>query len=444
MTDETAAEPALQEELPAAGSTEQGVTQRSNDNVREQSKETPGLEQDARNNTEGGAKSTAEETIQEEQDDVNQEHGAEEVLQEDNITGRGAQILRNRFSSWREKANETMKNPNLQAVFHQNVAQNLVARPMFAARQAPDSSGQVSSNSSMSSDSSPVETQPRIMASLMTPASVVDTVASGFRGRYSGGTAPPPEPLVLPQRPNMTQSQTALILSSRAATHMQSILDSLDPNEYVMLLGNGMLGVNLKQAYLKNNGVYMDYLVDGSAADLSGVIHVGDNLMKVGDIDVYKRGLILNVPQTIASAKRPVVLVLSTGQQVPEERMNYVDVAVGLMHKFKEEQDNRRDITSLPLNDQGEEQPGDDSRDNRAEDTDSASDTEVDPAVDKVKPEEMSIDVTVASPCFDGPDPMNVSTPPLALTKSVSPYVARRYVHPGSMRYCFHLLSHSQ
>jgi hypothetical protein len=161
--------------------------------------------------------------------------------------------------------------------------------------------------------------------------------------------------------------------------------------------------------------------------------------MKVGDIDVYKRGLILNVPQTIASAKRPVVLVLSTGQQVPEERMNYVDVAVGLMHKFKEEQD-----TSLPLNDQGEEQPGDDSRDNRAEDTDSANGTEMDPAVDKVKPEEMSIDVTVASPCFDGPDPMNVSTPPLALRKLVSPYVARRYVHPGSMRYCFHLLSHSQ
>jgi hypothetical protein len=158
----------------------------------------------------------------------------------------------------------------------------------------------------------------------------------------------------------------------------------------------------------------------------------------VGDIDVYKKGLILNVPQTIASAKRPVVLVLSTGQQIPEERMNYVDVAVGLMHKFKEEKDNRRDIASLPLNDQGEEQPGDD---NSAEDMDSAHGTEMDH--DKVRPEEVSIDVTVASPCFDGPDPMNISTPPLALRKLVSPYVARRYVHPGSMRYCFHLLSHS-
>ena len=430
MTNETVAEPpSLQEELLATDTTEQGLAHPNDDTVQEQSNDTPGLKLDTGKNNEGDATSTAVETTQD-----NQKHGDEEMLPEDNIKGRGAQILRNRFSSWREKANETMKNPNLQAVFQQNVAQNLVARPIFAARQAPDNTGQVSSSSSMSSDSAPVET-PRIMSSV-TPASVVDTVASGFRGRYSGGTAPPPEPLVLPQRQNMTQSQTALIMASRAATHMQSILDSLDPNEYVMLLGNGMLGVNLKQAYLKNNGVYMDYLVGGGAAELSGVIHVGDNLMKVGDIDVYKRGLILNVPQTIASAKRPVVLVLSTGQQVPEERMNYVDVAVGLMHKFKEEQDKRRDIATLPLNDQGEEQPGDD------KDTDSANGVEMDPTDDKVKPEETSIDVTVTSPCFDGPDPMNVSTPPLALRKLVSPYVARRYVHPDSMRYCFHLLSH--
>jgi hypothetical protein len=429
MTNETAAEPpALQEELPANYSNEQDAVQPSNDSVQEQ------LVQEAWNdNIEDEAHDAAK------QDDDG--HGADRAVQEDNAKGLGAKILRNRFSSWREMANETMKNPNLQAVLKTNVAQNITARPMFAARQtnSPASSVQVSISSSISSDSEPadVETRhPRVPAG-MTPSSVVDTVASGFRGRYSGGTAPLPEPLVLPQRQQMMQSQTTLILQSRAATHMQSIIDSLEKDEYVMLLGNGMLGVNLKQAFLKNNGVYMDYLVDGGAAELSGVICVGDSLMKVGDVDVYKKGLILNVPQTIAGAKRPVVLVLSTGQQVPEERMNYVDVAVGMMHKFREEKDKLRDIASLPLNDQGEEQP---SYDNGAKETDPTNGLETDSIVDGTKSEEATIDVAVASPCFRGPDPMNVPLPPLALRKLVLPYVARRYVHACSLRNCFHFV----
>jgi hypothetical protein len=422
MTNETAAEPpALEEELPATTSNEQGAVQSSSESVQQQL-----VEEAWHNNIEDEAQAHEEDGAG---------RGAEGAVQEDNEKGLGAKILRNRFSSWREMANETMKNPNLQAVLKTNVAQNIAARPMFAARQtnSPDNSVQVSSSSSISSDSEPVDVETRHPTVLlgMTPSSVVDTVASGFRGRYSGATAPLPEPFLLPQRQNMTQSQTALILQSRAAVHMQSIIDSLKKDEYVMLLGNGMLGVNLKQAFLKNNGVYIDYLVDGGAAELSGVICVGDSLMKVGDVDVYKKGLIINVPQTIATAKRPVALVLSTGQQVPEERMNYVDVAVGMMHKFKEERDSLRDIASLPLNDQGEEQPG---ADTNANETDPTNGPETDSIVDEIKSEEATIDVAVASPCFRGPDPVNVPLPPLALRKLVSPYVSRRYVHAGSLR----------
>jgi hypothetical protein len=165
---------------------------------------------------------------------------------------------------------------------------------------------------------------------------VADSVATGFRGRYSGRTVvdaikprrakQPPSPLI--------ESQTALILKSRAASHMQSILDHLDSHEYVMLLGPGMFGVNLKQTYLKSHGVYVDYLVKGGAAQKSAVVHVGDLMVKVGDFDVRK-GTILTVPKTIATAKRPVILVLCTGTKTVLDRINYIDVAVAMMHRIR-------------------------------------------------------------------------------------------------------------
>ena len=256
---------------------------------------------------------------------------------------------------------------------------------------------------------------------------MVDTVASGFRGRYSSGGAPatPERNLTVP-RQTMTQSQTALIMQSRAATHMQSILDSLEPHEYVMLLGNGMLGVNLKQTYLKHHGVYMDYLVEGGAASMSGVVSVGDNLVKVGDVHV-RRGLIANVPQTISAAKRPCVLVFSTGQQVSVERMNYVDVAVGMMHHLRGEANSRRDISSLPLKDHGEQEEGEVAA---PEQTESVSDPET-PVVPEEVNENMpgtNINVTVPTPSFDNPNPMQAATPPLAIRELIAPHVAKRYV----------------
>lgn len=349
-----------------------------------------------------------------------------------------ARQFMNRFSSWREKANETLKGNILNTSIPQSLSQfasptnNNTAKSSRTPQHAravvgpkSDSSGPmltsddddgVHSNSSDSisvlSDDLPEEAPQERVA-----ASVVDTVASGFRGRYSTGSAnnTTAASATTPKTKSttvMTQSQTALIMQSRAAMHMQSILDSLQPHEYVMLLGTGMLGVNLKQAYLKNNGVYMDYLVPGGAAELSGVIGVGDTLIKVGDTNVFRKGLILNVPQTIAAAKRPVVLVLSTGQPIPLNRMNYIDVAVGMIHHLKEQKDARRDIASLPLQSHETE-------------TDESAKEDVDPGEDGVTSEEC-IDVTVLPLSLEGRDPMNVSTPPLALRELTEPHVAKR------------------
>jgi hypothetical protein len=99
-----------------------------------------------------------------------------------------------------------------------------------------------------------------------------------------------------------------------------------------MLLGNGMLGVNLKQCYLKQHGVFIDFLVQGGQAKQAkqaAVVKTGDLLVRLGDLDLHK-GTIVEILQTIAKSKRPVVLVLATGTHVPLERMHYVVVNIGV------------------------------------------------------------------------------------------------------------------
>ena len=209
------------------------------------------------------------------------------------------------------------------------------------------SSAEVGLNISASEtkESMPAEASMRAAAAALyvrSAASVItDSVSSGFRGRYVEDSEPTP-----PKKEK--QSQTSKILSSRAAEHMQTIIDSLDDShEYVMLLGQGMLGVNLRQAYLKNRGVYVDFLVEGGAAYNSGVVHAGDVIQKVGNISVAK-GTILNVPKTVADSKRPSVLVFSTGQKVETSKVNYIDLAIAMMHQIKEEE-SKRGVSRMPL-----------------------------------------------------------------------------------------------
>ena len=108
-----------------------------------------------------------------------------------------------------------------------------------------------------------------------------------------------------------------------------------------------MMGVNLKQTYARHGGVYVDYLVPGGAADRSGVVRVGDVMVRVGDTDV-RRGTIVDIPQTIAKSKRPVCVVLEAGAGSGAARdgdsggrvgswMDPVDVAVGMSNRVREE-----------------------------------------------------------------------------------------------------------
>ncbi|CAJ1960097.1 unnamed protein product [Cylindrotheca closterium] len=169
---------------------------------------------------------------------------------------------------------------------------------------------------------------------------VAETVTTNFRGRYNAGKSEEAEEkqeeekvLSHPSR-TLPESQTELILKSRVGEHMQEIIDNLEPHQFAMLLGRGMLGTNLKQCYLKNHGVYVDYLVAGGQAEASRIIRSGDLLVKLGDVDLRKQ-TIVQIPKEIAKSRRPAVLILSQGTPVPVERMNYLDIAVAMMHRAR-------------------------------------------------------------------------------------------------------------
>ena len=321
--------------------------------------------------------------------------------------GPGAQILMNRFSHWRQKANENATVLWQQAKEVQEKAAATNQGPLAVLRQAAagvapnnnnnnnnahgnnsSSSQQKMKNRSLADEESNsrgssvgsseeeeeesegsydddqdgvppastrslpnLPTRDEMRSRVSNLASVArktaENNAGGFIGRYANAATTIPEtpPRTMtgqdgrPLSPHSVakESQTSLILKSRAAGHLQEMLNSLEPYQYVLLLGAGRLAVNLKDPYdSKHQGTYVDFLVRGGAADRSGVVAVGDQVVKVGSQNVTKQ-TILEVPNTIAQAKRPVVLVMTTGVELDVDRINYVDVAVAMMHQIRAE-----------------------------------------------------------------------------------------------------------
>jgi hypothetical protein len=176
----------------------------------------------------------------------------------------------------------------------------------------------------------------------------VGAVRPTFTRSNSGGLLP-----ISPFRQESSaagiRSQTALILQSSAGPHMQTLLASLEPWEHVMLLGPGIMGVNLKDCY--HGGVYVDYCVPNGNAEKSGVVQIGDILVKVGEVNVRKLS-IKEVPGIIAKQPRPTVIVLSRKHLYPEEQeTNPVDKALAtilnIQTRIKDERE--RSIASMPF-----------------------------------------------------------------------------------------------
>jgi hypothetical protein len=168
---------------------------------------------------------------------------------------------------------------------------------------------------------------------------VAESVATNFRGRYDSNTSKSADTQnenAGTEHPSKTlpESQTELILKSRVGEHMQEILDKLEPHQFAMLLGRGMLGVNLKQCYLKNHGVFVDYLVDGGQAKASRIVRSGNLLVTIGETDLRKQ-TIVQIPQEISKVRRPSVLIFAQGTPVALERINYIDIVVAMIHRAR-------------------------------------------------------------------------------------------------------------
>lgn len=176
--------------------------------------------------------------------------------------------------------------------------------------------------------------------------SVVDSVQQNFRGRYTTNTGSPSkqdkhQDKTAPSTPTVASanpSQTARILASPQGPHLQSILTQLPSHHYVLLLGRGRLGVTLQSTFrYLQDGVYVDDLVAKGAAHLSGVVRVGDALIRVGEEKDVRTQTIATVPEEIAVAPRPVPIVISTAGTREEDsldRYSHVDVAVGVLYYY--------------------------------------------------------------------------------------------------------------
>ncbi|GAX19199.1 hypothetical protein FisN_4Lh215 [Fistulifera solaris] len=384
------------------------------------------------------------------------------------------QILINRFSHWGQQAKDTAvatlfrrSNSSPPTVMmnksNSNAAQSSasstiqqsaeVPSPFFAKPTSPDESNvieiveeddQDDATSSRKDTTDDSHYSRRGVTALQWAATnVLDSVQQNttyFRGRYNRENSTQSE---LPPQTESTKpipSQMTRIMSSPHATHMQALMGkNRPPNEFVMLLGRGMLGVNLKQTYLKHQGVYVDYLVHRGSAERSGVIYVGDALLSVGSVDVRKSNIWV-VPQTIASAARPVHLILSTcgiSSEIPIDRITYVDACLGLLHHYRVLDTTVHDVN--PQHDDTSTDSDDDSEDLGTSRGSSHEEEEGDRSTDKME--------LISPTSFDGPGESKIDNTTTGIIEDVQVELLDSIdqflnpgIPPGSLRSC--VLSH--
>jgi hypothetical protein len=158
---------------------------------------------------------------------------------------------------------------------------------------------------------------------------------------------------VEPKRAQIQESQIELMQKSIPGHIIKEHVDSLKPGQYLMLLRPGMLGVNLKQTFLPGHGVYVDYVLPGGNAEKSGVVCVGDGLVKVGDTDVSK-GTIADVPTIIAKTRRPAILVFNEEHRTDIEEMDYLSVAIGAVNRILDDHNSGK--ARIPFDDVSDSQ----------------------------------------------------------------------------------------
>ena len=178
---------------------------------------------------------------------------------------------------------------------------------------------------------------------------IIESRDTGDHSVSSNGVKAPAVSTPAKTRPLV--SMMTPIMQSSVGPHMEAILAGLEQGQHVMLLGHGLLGVNLKDCY--KGGVYVDFLTPEGNADKSGLVAIGDVLVKVGDTSVQKLS-IHEVPSIIAKAPRPVVITFSRKHKKPPEHQvecSDVDKALAAVLAIQERVKEAREksIATMPL-----------------------------------------------------------------------------------------------
>lgn len=145
----------------------------------------------------------------------------------------------------------------------------------------------------------------------------------------------------------------------------EAVKNLLQPGQRALFFGKGTMGVILKPTYLaswrgkdggglvspttKKGGVFIDALVPGGHAERSGVVFVGDHVVKIGNVDVTNMTL-EEVVRTIADTERPSIMILmaewepvtvNTKMLGDDNEKKYflspLDLAFGYVNKFSSE-----------------------------------------------------------------------------------------------------------
>ena len=154
--------------------------------------------------------------------------------------------------------------------------------------------------------------------------------------------------------------------SNKSSYYEEAVRSVLEPGQRAMFYGKGTLGVILKPSYLASwkgkdgqgllspnarskGGVFIDSLIEGGHAERSGVVRVGDHIVKVGSVDVSNATL-EEVVEAISESKRPNIMILTSdhfvdsvpdddSSQGPKYFTSALDLVYGVTNKLAEGKD---------------------------------------------------------------------------------------------------------
>lgn len=161
-------------------------------------------------------------------------------------------------------------------------------------------------------------------------------------------------------------ASSTLNKSKKSSYYEEAVRSVLEPGQRAMFYGKGTLGVILKPSYLASwkgkdgqgllspntkskGGVFIDSLIEGGHAERSGVVRVGDHIVKVGSVDVSNSTL-EEVVEAISESKRPNIMILTSVHFVdsvsdddsshgPKYFTSALDLVYGVTNKLAEGKD---------------------------------------------------------------------------------------------------------